>query len=213
MRTQLVEATIRLLREEGPSAVQARRLAREIGASTMAVYTHFGGMPELLRAVRTEGLRQLDIRLGEVPVADDPVTHICVMAFAYRALATENPHLYDVMFGIATPGGHRAAEPEDDESFATASSFRHLVDAAARAIAAGRLTVAEPLQVAAQLWSCLHGFVTLELAGDFRPLPDPVGMVLAPMAINLMVGMGDTRAAAENSAAAVVSFVEPAPSS
>jgi len=31
--------------------VSARRLARELGTSTMVVYTHFGGMDELSRQV------------------------------------------------------------------------------------------------------------------------------------------------------------------
>ena len=56
--TRLVEAAARVLAEEGPSAVSARRLANEVGASTMVVYTHFGGMDHVLGHVRREGFRR-----------------------------------------------------------------------------------------------------------------------------------------------------------
>src|SRR5438477_232205 len=48
----LIEAAARLIATEGASGLTLRRVAEEVGTSTMAVYTHFGGMPELRRAVR-----------------------------------------------------------------------------------------------------------------------------------------------------------------
>ena len=47
-RERLVEAGTRLLERDGPEALKARKVAAEIGVSTMAVYTHFGGMNGLL---------------------------------------------------------------------------------------------------------------------------------------------------------------------
>ena len=73
MRRRLLESAAHLLGEEGPSALSARRLAAEAGTSTMAVYTHFGGMPALVRAVVAEGFRRLYERVGAVPLTDDPV--------------------------------------------------------------------------------------------------------------------------------------------
>jgi hypothetical protein len=49
VRRRLLEEAARLLGEEGPAALTTRRLAREAGTSTMAVCTHFGGMPALVR--------------------------------------------------------------------------------------------------------------------------------------------------------------------
>jgi AcrR family transcriptional regulator len=50
-RERLVGAGTRLLERDGPEALKARKVAAEIGASTMAVYTHFGGMNGLLEAI------------------------------------------------------------------------------------------------------------------------------------------------------------------
>ena len=44
VREQLVEAGMRVLERDGLPALSARKLAAETGTSTMAVYTHFGGM-------------------------------------------------------------------------------------------------------------------------------------------------------------------------
>jgi AcrR family transcriptional regulator len=205
MRDRLVEAAVRLLAEQGPAAVQARQLVREVGASTMAVYHYFGGMPQLLAAVIDEGFRRLDARLAAVSATDDPVTDIGRLALAYRDAAQENPHLYDLMFGLSAPGGHRPEQhglPVTSESSASQRAYGHLVDAADRAIRAGRIQDQDPVHVAAQLWSILHGYVTLELAGHFNQL-DGLTQVFIPMGINLLVGLGDTPDRVARSAARI----------
>ena len=47
------------------------------------------------------------------------------------------------------------------------------------------------LLLAAQLWSFVHGFITLELAEHFVEVDDPVAQVLQPLGVNLAVGLGD----------------------
>ena len=54
VRGLLVTAAIGLLEREGPDAVQARRLTREIGASTTALYHHFANKQTLLAAMADE---------------------------------------------------------------------------------------------------------------------------------------------------------------
>ena len=43
LRVTLIETAARLIAEHGTDALTLRRLASEVGASTMAIYTHFGG--------------------------------------------------------------------------------------------------------------------------------------------------------------------------
>ena len=57
---RVVQATIRLLAEQGPSAIKARTVASASGLSTMAVYHHFGGIAELMGAVADHGLQEFD---------------------------------------------------------------------------------------------------------------------------------------------------------
>ncbi|NEK86613.1 helix-turn-helix transcriptional regulator, partial [Blastococcus saxobsidens] len=60
VRTALVEAAAEML--AGRLPVTARSLADRAGTSTTALYTHFGGMPGLWRAVRQEGFTRLAAR-------------------------------------------------------------------------------------------------------------------------------------------------------
>jgi len=70
-------------------------------------------------------------------------------------------------------------------------TYQHLVDACARLVASGRLGRTGPEAVAARWWTTVHGFIGLELAHHFENFDDPVKDVLEPMAVNLMVGLGD----------------------
>ncbi len=63
----------------------------------------------------------------------------------------------------------------------------------------GRVTPQDPDGVAAQLWSFVHGFITLELADVLVEFDDPARHVLLPLGVNLSVGLGDTRERAQAS--------------
>ena len=62
-----------------------------------------------------------------------------------------------------------------------------------RTLGPTHLRVSEPEVLAAQLWSFVHGYITLELAELFAEFDDPVAQVLVPMGVNLVVGLGDER--------------------
>src|SRR5437764_11892737 len=98
LRPALIEAAARLIATEGASGLTLRRVADEVGTSTMAIYTHFGGMPELRRAVRREGFARLAARSARVGESDDPVADVAMLGLEYYELAISEPHLYRVMF-------------------------------------------------------------------------------------------------------------------
>src|SRR5688500_20359303 len=94
VRTALLETAARLIATEGLGGLTLRRLADEVGTSTMAVYTHFGGMQNLRLEVRREGFARLrahlvGVRPGAAPMADMG-RHGC----AYQGLARGTPHLF-----------------------------------------------------------------------------------------------------------------------
>ena len=198
--TRLVEATIRLLAEEGPSAIKARTVASASGLSTMVVYSHFGGIPELLNAVVEEGFRRLGEEFSRVPITDDPLADLCSMSLMTRQSARANPHLYDLMFGLSMRATYRPLKDDGPSlsgcSSAFVAAYVHVVDACARLVESGRVGDHDPRALAGQLWSMVHGFVTLELSGHFAEFDDAVGTVLMGLGTNLAVGLGDDRARA-----------------
>ena len=186
VRRRLLEAAALLLAEDGPDALTARRLASAAKTSTMAVYTHFGGMPALVKEIVTEGFTRLDAHQASVPHTDDPVADLYDLAMAYRANALQNPHLYTVMFGAASLKGFQLTE---DDLEIGRNTFGVLVGFVARAIESGQLRRDDPARVAAQVWTAMHGYVMLELAGLHLPPDNPVEDVLKPLLATLLAGL------------------------
>ncbi|HTQ19688.1 TetR/AcrR family transcriptional regulator [Mycobacterium sp.] len=209
VRDELLHAAVGLLNDQGPDALQTRKVASAAGTSTMAVYTHFGGMRALIAEVAREGLRQFDAALT-MPVTDDPVADLIVLAAAYRRYAFERPHMYRLMFGstsahgINVPAGN-VLSLTVDEIEQHIPSFAHVVRTVQRSMQAGRITVgsatddAAVIATAAQFWALVHGFAMLELAGFYGNDGRAVAAVLGAMITNLFVALGDSAELVEQS--------------
>ncbi|MFC0534004.1 TetR/AcrR family transcriptional regulator [Phytohabitans kaempferiae] len=182
VRTMLVEAAARVLAEEGAAALTSRRLAAEIGSSTMVVFSRFQSMAEIRWAVREEGFARLNARLDALAASDDPVADLVAAGAVFFASGLANPHMYKAMF-IDRP-------PEDDNL--GAETFERLVALIQRCVAAGRFSAAQESLVpvwAAQLWSMRHGLVTMTVA-ELLP-SEQARFVLDDMTYRLLVGYGD----------------------
>ncbi|WP_262391272.1 TetR/AcrR family transcriptional regulator [Nocardiopsis sp. CNR-923] len=160
MREALVGIAARVLASEGPRALTTRRLAREAGCSTMAVYTNFDGMAGLVRAMVYEGFARLDRHFGRVRPGADPVADVALMGRAYRRNALANPHLYAVMFGAASLAGFSLT---DDDRQHGRYTMVGLIESVRRSVEARRFRASDPVMVAHHMWSAVHGIVTLEL--------------------------------------------------
>ena len=207
---RLVVAATALLAEKGPSEIKARSVAEAAQVSTMAVYYHLGGIPELLQAVVDNGFRELSRAFVAAPGGDDPVSTLFAMALAHRRFAQDNPHLYDLMFGLSMRGSYRPQQTARPVASGRSEEFQtvyaSLVQGCIRLVSSGRVRSDEdPETIAPQLWSAVHGFVTLELGDHFVQFSDPVRQVLQPMMVNIFVGLGgDPEAANASHTAAVV---------
>jgi AcrR family transcriptional regulator len=193
-RERLIDAGMRLLNSDGPEALQARKVAAEIGASTMAVYTHFGGMNGLLEAIVAASFERFGAALDAAPVTDDPMADFFMMGFAYREFALASPQRYRLMFGLASPQLFRA--PTAEMPVATAT-FDQLVTAVGRIVATGRIRADDVVDLAGRVWSMIHGVVLLEITGEFGHDGRALTHILGPMTVDMFVGMGDDRERAE----------------
>ncbi|OBG39477.1 hypothetical protein A5671_16365 [Mycolicibacter heraklionensis] len=191
-RDRLIEAGTRLLDSAGPESLQARKVAAEIGASTMAVYTHFGGMNGLLEAIVSAAFERFGAALASAPKTDDPMADFFVMGHAYRQFALASPQRYRLMFGLAAPQKFHA--PEMPVAMAT---FNQLVTAVERIVSTGRIRADDTVELAGRIWSMIHGVVLLELVGTFEQDGRALTHILSPMTIDMFVGMGDSRESAE----------------
>jgi AcrR family transcriptional regulator len=197
VRTTLIDVAARLLDEEGPPALSTRRIAAEADTSTMAVYTHFGGMSGLVREMVHEGFARLQSHFSQVKETADPVADLCVHGRAYRGNARANAHLYAAMFGGESLAGFELTEDDRQHGRYVLAS---IVGCVGRCIDTGRFRPADPGMVAHHMWFAMHGLVNLELGGY---LIEPWGAeeCFDSQLVTLVVGAGDDLDAATGSVA------------
>nr|MDT0665320.1 TetR-like C-terminal domain-containing protein [Micromonospora sp. DSM 115978] len=155
VRTQLIERAGVMLRTREP--ITLRSLVAGTGVSTMAVYTYFGGMDGVWKALRQEGFIRLAARLTTVATTADPVRDLAALGAGYLGNALDNPDLYRVMFD---------ATFDLEDASAADETLHTLVRAADRAKHAGRFrTDVDPLDLAIQTWTIGHGLASLVATG------------------------------------------------
>ena len=184
IRERMLASALTVLAAEGQSAVTARRLAAETGVSTMAVYTHFGGMDGVWREVLAEGCRRLVAGFDEVGVTSDPVADVAAFGAVYVRAGLTEPELYRAMF--ADPRLSEITDVLADEA------LDRLVGAVGRCVGVRLDDLDEPTVtgVAYQFWILWHGAVSLALVGMLRP--KQVRRTVTEGMIGLCTGHGDT---------------------
>jgi len=189
VRLVLIEAAARLLAQEGPDALTTRRLASEVGASTMAVYTHFEDMDDLRRAVRLEWFKRLSEHLARVPTTTDPVADLAALGWAYFFNAVDNEHMFRIT----------VVDPLPDPDVAThgIDAFQVLANSVQRCMDEGRLRSGDASARALQIWMMGNGVLVACLAG-FITIDDAIGHFYE-MAWSLLTTFGDDPEAARES--------------
>jgi AcrR family transcriptional regulator len=164
---ELVSAAETVLVRDGPSGLTVRAVAAAAGIAPMGVYSRLGGKVGLVHVLLIRGFDRLRLSLGggEEP---DLLQRLRACGLRYREFALANPHFYAIMFEDAIP--HEPHSPQVHEH--AAGAFRELVRNVQMAAAGGHIATPDPREAAQQLWSALHGAVSLELKGLVLT-PDP----------------------------------------
>jgi AcrR family transcriptional regulator len=194
LRERIINTAARLVATEG--AVSARRLASELGTSTMVIYTHFGGMDELTRQIMRRGFDHFGTELDRGAFTDDAVADWMTYLWAYRRFAIREPHLYAVMFG---PGlaAFNLGDPADRE--AARSTYVSLLRRIHVCVNVGRWQVDDVTTAGDAVWSGVHGHTTLELTGFFAAVGrDPVRSY-SEILTRMSIGFGDDASASTRS--------------
>jgi len=160
-----------LLEERGPEGVTMRELARRLGVQAPSLYFHVESRDDVLLLLTRAGLEELGDQLEAAAVGGGGGARLHRLADAYAGFAAGNPRLFALVFGPCPAG--QAPDPMAERASGA------LLAAVGDAVPPG-----EVLPVAQALWSLVHGYATLSLAGQFR-LGEPLSAMHA--AIDLLV--------------------------
>ncbi|MFW0788320.1 TetR/AcrR family transcriptional regulator [Gordonia sp. CPCC 205333] len=159
IRTSLVAAGRRILEDSGESGLTIRAVASAAGVAPMGVYNHFDGKEGLLNAVVTDGFREFATIIDASD--DDAAQRLANSGRGYRRFALANPTLYSLMFA-------RDCHPETEIA---GNAFEVLTETIRYGQTGGIIRDGDPYSIALQVWSCVHGAMSLELGAG---LPDVV---------------------------------------
>ncbi len=202
VRQEVKEAALRQLAAAGPAGLSVSAIGKELGVSGPALYRYFASRDDLLTELVIDAYDDLAraVRAAAGPAPGRaPRARLDAFARAYRAWALAEPHRYRLLYGPPLPGYDAHADRLVDAAQATMDLALEIIgelgDSAppltepplAGSPLAGQLTAwgrqhepaADPATAlrAMLAWSRLHGFVSLEIAGNFASMsidPDPL---------------------------------------
>ncbi|MEP2716536.1 TetR/AcrR family transcriptional regulator [Pseudophaeobacter sp.] len=160
LRAALVQSGIEILTESGLESLTLRRCAARAGVSHAAPAHHFDGVAGLRAAIAKEGFARFRQQLLQARAAgaQDPKGRILSLCRGYLDFAIENPALYTLIFSCGP-----MAQFEEDLKVGDVSAYGVLRETCAPFVPQG----GDPLVVETQVWSLIHGFAHLFLAGTF----------------------------------------------
>ena len=154
----VLDAAAQLLVANGRSGLSARKLADAAGCSTKIIYSHFGGMGDVIAALYTQAFSDLASVMAKAGSSHlDPGSKLRAMARRYRTFLLANPELAKLMYGSQVT---TLAPTPSDRDVATSS-----IDLYVQAYLGLGEDNETARSAAYALWAATHGAVSLELTG------------------------------------------------
>lgn len=188
IRDEIKRAALRQLAELGPTGVSVNAIGKELGVSGPALYRYFASRDELLTELVIDAYDDLAAALRRaVALASKRARHgrFEALVRAYRAWAIDQPHRYRLLYGPPLPGYDAHARRLIDASKASMDLLVEVLpadggatkptralasEAAAWATDRGVEADAAKAVRAVLTWSRVHGFVRLEIDGNYASM-------------------------------------------
>ncbi|MCK1269315.1 AcrR family transcriptional regulator [Bradyrhizobium sp. GM2.2] len=164
-RQQIVEIARSIIATKGLKSLKVRDVADAAGCSVGSVYNEFGDFDGVILTVNRETVKELTVRLGQVP-AEDPVRQLYGLAATYLEFFAEHANLLRSLFE------HRM---EDDRPYPD-DILQMVMDAFAlmHPPLVRLLPNADDVQIALlsrTLFSAVHGIISLGLEERMVAVP------------------------------------------
>jgi AcrR family transcriptional regulator len=188
IRDEIKQAALDQLATSGPAGVSMNAIGKKLGVSGPALYRYFSNRDELLTELVIDAYDDLAAALRPA-TRETPSQPTCrrfeAFARAYRGWALAQPHRYRLLFGPPLPGYDAHVERLVEAAQALMDLLIETMPAdnnarrPTRPLAAEltRWASARGAQVdpstalrAVLTWSRLHGFVSLEIAGNYASM-------------------------------------------
>ena len=154
-RQKILLSASRLFLSGGIRALSVRAIAAKAGVSTIGIYNYFNGKQGILDALYVEGFELVYQATGEAkakPSREDILKSVA----AYLRVAQDHEAHYRLIFGEVDA----SYEPSKDALIARERAFNRLVNSVG-AYLPESANLKEKRDLALDLWSLVHGYVSL----------------------------------------------------
>lgn len=161
LKEAILEAARKLCFAEGVDGVSARKIARQVGCTAPAIYSHYRNIDDVLHHLRMEGHGLLAEYFNRVDPSLPPMKRLRDLGRAYYRFATEHPKYYEVMFLS------RFKDPPRRE-FVQREIFTLLIirDVLREGMDVGAIrNDVDPMMLANAVWSQIHGLASVAISG------------------------------------------------
>lgn len=166
LRDAILLAAREIALAEGWSSVSIRKIADRIEYSPPTIYEYFANKEALLLVLMLEGFARLRREMNVArAAAPDPQSKLEAITTAYWRFASENPELYEVMYGL---GGIYIETEEAQKPPEVQAVIGDVIDALVEWAQAEEVTLANPIDAFQILWGEIHGLVTLSMSGRLK---------------------------------------------
>jgi len=169
LRQELIGAADRILSRTGDEeGLSLRAVAREAGVAAPSIYLHFADKRALVREVRRVRFAELVAAIDRAAsTATNPDDGLRAGCLGYCRFALDHPNAYHVLFGNTTTLFH----DDDGTDPPGMDAFFVLVNAVQSCMDGGTAPAGNAVRVSTNVWTALHGAVTLRQSVPTFPWP------------------------------------------
>lgn len=160
LKEQILLKAKEILNKEGQEKLSIRRLAQAVEYSPATIYLYFTDKDEILHELMEMGFGLMNSAMSEAFAEVDPVQRIRRIGAEYVRFGLENKDWYDLMFISEQPMHH--IERCKSEWGHGMGLFEYLTSTCREALQLHQTNIEmDPRIIALNLWSIVHGLVTL----------------------------------------------------
>lgn len=171
-KEDIVNTAVEIVRKDGETAINARRIAEELHCSTQPVFSNFSTM-EQLRAAVVEAAAAEYTAYAEAEMTSGKYPAYKATGMAYIRFAAEEKELFKLLFMRS-----RSAEEIEEKNPAIEPVFAMVRDTTG-------ITGDAAKRFHLEMWSCVHGIAVM-LATDYLPLD---AVLISEMLTDVFVGL------------------------
>ncbi len=167
LRSSLLSTATTMLNNDGIDSLSLRKIAENVGVSRTAAYHHFKDKNDLLCAIAANGFNQWQQQAEKI-LTDTSLTHqqqYRNFVYTYIHFATNNPNLYDLMFGRTIWKDHGSNETLRQAAYPTFDYQVKMIEHWQKSFMFAKKE--STLRLAQVIWGTLHGIAKLMIDGIY----------------------------------------------